>query len=252
MQLMSRVLNRIDAYGIYCRHRSLLSHYPKTLLRLGSNYGGWTVPGESIRPGAIAVCAGAGEDISFDVELNRRGMYVYIVDPTPRAKVHFERVSVALASSPDPDATGLPYDLNGVEPAHFHFVDKGLWCREEILKFYAPDNDAHVSHSVKNLGGTDKYFEAECVTLSNLCKTYDLPEVSIMKMDIEGAESEVIDDICNGDVFPSVLCVEFDEAAIRRSGSALSRLRQGINKLLACGYKLVKIDNFWNFTFSRI
>ena len=44
------------------------------------------VPVSAIVPDETAVCVGAGEDISFDIELNRRGMFVVCVDATPRAK----------------------------------------------------------------------------------------------------------------------------------------------------------------------
>jgi FkbM family methyltransferase len=35
---------------------------------------------------------GAGEDISFDVELNKKGLDVYCVDPTPRVTEHIAKV----------------------------------------------------------------------------------------------------------------------------------------------------------------
>src|SRR5262245_22754337 len=40
-----------------------------TLVRLGSAGCGWWVPADVVVPGAVAYCAGAGEDITFDLEL---------------------------------------------------------------------------------------------------------------------------------------------------------------------------------------
>ncbi len=46
-----------------------------TLVRLGSPGGGWWVPESVVRAGAVAYCAGAGEDVTFDLELHRRGRW---------------------------------------------------------------------------------------------------------------------------------------------------------------------------------
>lgn len=255
MSLISKVMNKISEIKIYNETRKLVSDSPSDLVHFGSSYGGWTVPSSCVRPGAVAICAGAGEDLSFDVELNRRGMDVYIVDPTPRAKTHYAQLSRALRDSASRPAAGIegetPYDLDGLDPDRFHFVDKGLWSRQEVLKFFVPDDEAHVSHSVKNLFKTKDYFEAECTTPKALCEALKLPRPDILKMDIEGAEHEVIDSMCADGFLPDVLCVEFDEARTNRDDLAIARLRDTIAELRVHGYRLVDISDFWNFTFTR-
>jgi hypothetical protein len=63
------------------------------LLRLGSDYGGWTFePSTDLQNSAIVSC-GLGEDASFDIEFaSRFGAKVIIVDPTPRAIRHFDEI----------------------------------------------------------------------------------------------------------------------------------------------------------------
>src|SRR5690606_25746429 len=55
--------------------------------KLGTRYGGWYVPSDLLNAQSICYCIGAGEDISFDIELiNRFDCHVYTFDPTPRAQ----------------------------------------------------------------------------------------------------------------------------------------------------------------------
>src|SRR6185436_1131907 len=59
--------------------------------KLGTAYGGWYVPVSLLSTNSICYCVGAGEDISFEVELiNQFNCNVYTFDPTPRARKHFE------------------------------------------------------------------------------------------------------------------------------------------------------------------
>lgn len=44
------------------------------LVRLGSDYGGWWVPAGDVKPDVVAYCAGAGEDITFDLALHVAGL----------------------------------------------------------------------------------------------------------------------------------------------------------------------------------
>ncbi|HEX4392055.1 MAG TPA: hypothetical protein VH084_11015 [Mycobacterium sp.] len=56
---------------------------PADLVRLGTDLCGWRLPEFILRPGAVAFCVGAGEDISFDLALRDREMRVVTIDPTP-------------------------------------------------------------------------------------------------------------------------------------------------------------------------
>ena len=139
------------------------------LERLGTPYGGWVVPVQLLHPGAVCVCAGAGEDVSFDVELAERfGCRVIVLDPTPRAIRHvrslFEatRCGGSMAINHRKDQI---YRLSEKGLRQMHFEEAGLWDRNETLRFYAPKNGEHVSHSALNLQGTDECFEARAFTL---------------------------------------------------------------------------------------
>src|ERR1043165_8034095 len=71
---------------------------PKELLRLGTAYGGWIIPTNCGLSGdSVCYSAGAGEDISFDCALVQRcHCQVRVIDPTPRAIQHFDKLEKAV------------------------------------------------------------------------------------------------------------------------------------------------------------
>lgn len=193
-------------------------------MRMGSDGAGWWVPSAAVRPGANAYCAGAGEDISFDLALCKAGMHVTTFDPTPRSISYVE-------------------PLAADEPL-LRFVPIGWWDGKAKLRFYAPRNAAHVSHSALNLQGTAAYFEAPVRSPRQLAEELEDEGITIIKMDIEGAESRVIQALVQDGPLPDVLCVEFDQPqALRVTVRAIRSLRK-------VGYQVIKIEH-WNFTFVR-
>jgi FkbM family methyltransferase len=195
---------------------------PTDLVRLGTDYGGWWLPESILRPGAVAYCAGAGDDISFDLALHDRGMRVVTIDPTPRA------VSHANAVAPKND--------------RFVFVPVGLWDTAEELRFYYPRDLTAVNYSVVNLQRTSEYFTAKAKTLRGLMDELGDNHIDVLKLDIEGAEHRVIESFIADGVRPVVVCVEFDQPDPLRS------VLRSIRLLQQSGYRLIRIEG-WNYTF---
>lgn len=209
--------------------RGFVSRRPTDrLIRLGSSYGGWWIPETAATSGSTIISAGVGEDTSFDEELLARGCDVWALDPTPRAIAHVDRRR---------DANALPTD-------RFTFLPIGLWSRDEVMRFYAPSDPSHVSHSILNLQGTGEWFEAECWSLIHLVEEIGVPAPTVLKLDIEGAELEVLRHLIGEAVRPTVLCVELD--------APLPELRtvRLLRDLRRVGYRAVHIEN-WNLLLVR-
>ncbi|HYK94614.1 MAG TPA: FkbM family methyltransferase [Candidatus Dormibacteraeota bacterium] len=195
------------------------------LEKIGTAYGGWIVPTALVQATWRCYDGGVGEDVSFDVGLIERfGCTVFAFDPTPRAIAYARQIEQQQPS--------------------FRFMPVGLWSSDTTLRFYAPRNPAHVSHSVVNLQGTHEWFEASCRTIPSLMRELDHPSIDLLKLDIEGAEHAVIASALDAGVRPTVLCFEIDQPV------GPIRFWRTIRRVRGHGYDLVAVDG-WNFTFVR-
>ena len=126
------------------------------LIRLGSEYGGWNIALTPSLSNSSAICCGAGEDISFDLELaSKFKSKVLIVDPTPRSKVHVQEVLRQLDNLNTNQSSELnkieeivSYDLKSISKDQLIYLNKAIWIKEEKVKFYMPPNINHVSYSI--------------------------------------------------------------------------------------------------------
>lgn len=222
------------------------------IARLGSAYGGWWVPKAILKRCGVALSAGAGEDISFDIDLARYKYRVLIVDPTPRATAHVEEVLKAIQNGDTHFASKrVSYDLDGILPEQITFWPVGLWSTDAELRFYRPRNTSHVSHSATNLQRTTEFFVAQCKCLKTIMDELRLDRVDIIKMDIEGAEAGIIDDMLSNGIFPEVVLVEFDCLRGHRPYQAYRVLRHYLRCLRHAGYSIIWREGY-NFTFWRL
>lgn len=194
------------------------------LVRIGSAYGGWWIPADLINSESICYAGGVGTDISFDLGLiNKFGCRVWGIDPTPRTIQWIDEQEL------DDRFQLLPVGLGG-EAGH--------------LKFYEPEDPDHISHSVKNLQRTTEYFTAQVQTIADTMKQLGHGRVDLLKLDIEGAEHDAIRRMLEDRIYPSVLCVEYDQP------EPLSWARATTKALRQHGYLLAKIEGL-NLTFVR-
>ena len=109
----------------------------------------------------------------------------------------------------------------------------------ETLRFYAPRNEAHVSHSAVNLQRTDRFFEAQVSTVRELAKKLDDTDIEIIKMDIEGAEYAVLSSLMDQGPLPSTLC------GVRPTGKHLQddrgRSRLAPTRILTAAHRRVEL-----------
>jgi FkbM family methyltransferase len=224
---------------------------PGKLETLDSHYGGWSIPPALIQPSAICYCVGCGEDVSFDAILaDRFDCNVWSYDPTPRATAHITelRKRTMAGQSMAIDGGSENYQVSAEALERWQFAPVGVWSKDEIVRFYAPANEDHVSHSIVNLQKTETYFEAECRTLSSLMAENKHTQIDLLKLDIEGAEYEVISSLVRDGIRPRILCVEFDEGPNKADPGARQRISTSIKDIRSMGYWLAYKNN-WDFTF---
>ncbi len=224
---------------------------------LGTKYGGWYLPVRcQLDENSIVYSVGVGEDISFDILLSEKyNCNIFLVDPTDRAKVHFNEV-INFFNSKDYKFTGnIQKDyykiINGTKPNldKFKYIDIALWSSETELKFYKQSNQDYVSQSLIENMFTDNYTIVKTTTLDNLMNKLNHNKIDLLKMDIEGAEIEVIKNMLENKIFPKYLLVEFDLKIKNKDNNDLTK--NIFNKLKSYGYIILKNDEL-NVTFEKI
>ena len=188
---------------------------------LGSAYGGYALPTELVK-GRAGLSFGAGEDISFEVSVARKlASTVHIYDPTPRAIEYCKRII-------------SEYDACGEGQLFIH--PYGVWSECKTERFYAPSDPAHVSHSILNMQHTSEYFVAECLSPREILNRLKLKEISFVKMNIEGAQYEVVNAMFNAHITPDVICITFDELHSPFDENATHRLRELVKRFYSESY----------------
>ncbi len=230
---------------------------------LGSNYGGWSFVEEEGINGCTIISAGLGEDASFDVEFaSKYNAKVIIVDPTPRAIKHFNNIHDSLGrdrSEPYSRGGNQPihaYDLSNVNEDNFQLIKKALWNNNENLKFYEPPNPKHVSYSAinfqSNYSKETNFIEVQAITLDQLLKdiNLDTTQLYLIKLDIEGAQFEVIKHFLSKGIFPKQILVELDELNVP-STESFKRVTETNFILGKYGYEMIKNDGNANFLYYK-
>jgi FkbM family methyltransferase len=156
--------------------------------RIGSTGSGWVIKTSEINTDSIVYSAGVGKDISFETELVERfGCRVELFDPSPTG------VATAQAILPQSDRIT------------FHAVAWAGKTGELVLG--VPFNPAEGSFTVANTGSES--ITVPCTRVSDWMKKQGHSRLDILKMDIEGSEYEVVQDILNNNLDIGLLCCEF-------------------------------------------
>lgn len=237
-----------------------VTKHTQKLARLGTDYGGWVFVDDQTLTRSVIVSCGLGEDASFDVEFAARyEADVIMVDPTPRAIEHYKGIAsrIGQPSTAQYSSTGAQpvaaYDLSKVASTQLRLCEKALWNQSTRLRFYAPRNPHHVSHSIVNYQNDysteTAYIDVEATTVAELLSAYGIEQLQLIKLDIEGAEVEVLTDMLGNNIRPNQVLVEYDELAVR-SPKAEARVRSTHQLLLDSGYSLVHREGK-NFTYLR-
>jgi FkbM family methyltransferase len=212
------------------------------LVRIGTDYGGWYCDRSLLIPGATAMCCGAGEDVSFDVALNAKwGMQIVCVDPTPRSVRH---VMSLLAASREGrpaliEAGPLYYEMTGFREEYFTFVERAVWSEDGTLDLFAPKDPAHVSYSAVNLQHTADTIQVRSSSVDSIMKELKIARLTLLKLDIEGAEYEVLRAMLVAGIRPDQLLVEFDQVNQPLSPLFWLELVRTLWALRKAGYCLV-------------
>lgn len=179
---------------------------------MGTAYGGYEMPDPMcfLNPGDVYYGFGVGEDMSYDlVMLAKYNLTVRLFDPTPRAVEHVEAVKMAIHSGEKPPAAGSTYKYKGrdheisgnfpaqgffenaiglgIDPRRIFYRPWALSTEDGSMQFTPPSTG--ISH---RLGDGKGAFRVTARSFPSIMAEFKDQKVSILKMDIEGHEVNVI------------------------------------------------------------
>ena len=186
--------------------------------------GGWWFTPKGLGPDSVVYSLGVGDDIEFDISLiDKYGVRVHAFDPTP--------------SSIDM--------LDGRDlPQQFEFHPWAVTATDGSLTFYPRlKKDGTKSDVMYTMIAEDETredaIEVPAYSLSTISEKLGHQQIDLMKMDIEGAEYEVLDGLLASPVKPTQLLVEFHH---RFPGIGLEKTADVIERLRVDGYKVFAIS----------
>lgn len=202
--------------------------YPKpspTFKRFGSEFGGWWLETAGLGPHSNIISAGVGEDVTFDLALIEQfGCSILALDPTPKA--------VAYAAT-----------LSHI--ADFQFQPYGLAAEDGEITLAPPQNPNYASYWLISQHTSTETFRFPVKSLQTVMGELGWSVIDLLKLDIEGSEYDVIDNLVTAKIPVRQLCVEFHDTLAVQLGHSTAR---SIGRLENYGLKLVFVE-YDNHTF---
>lgn len=192
-------------------------------LTFGNRYAAWTFCPDHLNEHSVIYSFGVGEDISFDLKLMEQyHLNIHAFDPSPRSIDWVKR-----------------QNFN----KEFHFYPFGLAGEDGSILFSEPAEPG--IHSLKMTDSSqgekagEKAHRLPVHRLPTIVKKLGHERIDILKMDIEGAEYEVIDDIISSQVPISQVLIEFHH---RFETIGIGMTKQAISRLNKAGYRIFHVS----------
>ena len=197
----------------------------ENIIKCGNDYGGFLVATDILdkinkKRNLIVYSFGIGEDLSFSKDvLKRWNCDIYAFDPTPKA-VQYVKQS------------------NLVKSEGFHFYEWGISDQNGTGKFHLPKEEIYVPKNlvgysdvqevsgsiIQHEGVEGEIIDVELKTLKTIMRCLNHETIDLLKMDIEGAEFAVIDEILNSGIVFKELCVEIHNRLIKKDDKKIKRV----------------------------
>jgi FkbM family methyltransferase len=202
-------------------------YYKKQVSRpikwFGNKHAGFFVVPGLLNKESIVYSFGVGEDISFDEQLIAAfGCTVYGFDPTPKSIKFIEE------KGPIKNYTFLPFGIADVDG---------------VKRFFLPENPAYVSGTFLEKKTEDDAGDNSLVVpvkkFSTIVKALGHNKIDVLKLDIEGSEYSILDDIFDSKVQIGQILIEFHH---RFQGVGIDMTHAAISKINKNGFFIAGIS----------
>lgn len=186
--------------------------------------GGWWFSPENFNKDSIVYSLGVGDEIDFDLAIiEQYGVEVFAFDPTPSSIDMLDESKL---------------------PERFHFRPWAVTATDGSLQFYPRlKKDGTKSDVMFTMipeeETKDDVIEVPAYSLSTITSKLGHDRIDVLKMDIEGAEYEVLDGLLESPVKPTQLLVEFHHRFVE---NGLERTYDIIDRLRDAGYQVFAIS----------
>ena len=198
---------------------------------LGDNDGAWTIVMDGIKSESVILSAGVGHNISFELELiDKTNACIHVFDPSPTGLKTMKKLG----------------HKRGME--NIIFIPKAISGLSGNIFLESPDIATEGSWKATTGGNTESTIEIESVSVSDYCRNNDISHIDLLKIDIEGAEYDVIDNIISENLSIKQICLEFHCKAQIGIRQTYFDLFWYVCKLFLHGYRiahLTKSDFTW-------
>jgi len=186
-----------------------------------------------IGKGDIVIDVGCADDADFSQHMMAaHGVTAWGIDPTRKHAAALSRLSA--------------------ESEHFHYEPVAVASRSGSLTFYESDENVSgslLSDHVNVIHDSGNDYEVEALDLRDLASRVGADRIAILKLDLEGAEYEVLEEAS------AVTLEPFEQIFVEFHHHAVSRYRQRdtwrvVDRLKALGFDSFSLDDH-NFLFYR-
>ena len=221
MKGLRRSYRHIKRFALALRGQELWQgvQHRVSKVSLGNEGACWCVSPEGISESSVVYSVGVGEDISFDLDLIQRyRLRVHAFDPTPRS---------------------IGWVQSQVLPEEFVFHSYGVAGFDGTCLFSPASDPAYVSHTLLPRSTPWPAVELPVYRLATIMKMLGNTAIDVLKMDIEGAEYEVLFDLLASGIRPRQILVEFHH---RWPELGVGRTRRAVRELNQAGYWIFNVS----------
>jgi FkbM family methyltransferase len=191
---------------------------------------GWTVCPVGISSDSVVYSFGIGDNINFDLFLIEKfGVDVHAFDPTPMTAEWLARQTL---------------------PAKFRYHAVALSNRDGVADFFAPVEGRKCHTLQERVPGQASTAQVPVRRLKTIMTELGHDRIDILKIDIEGAEYDVIDDLIRERIPVKQLLIEFHH---RFPTIGVKKTKDAIRMLKEAGYRIFWVSRTCNeYAFMNI
>jgi len=195
--------------------------YDEKLLRVGN----YKIFPNNISKDSIIYSCGIAKDISFDEAISKKfNCDVFMFDPTEESKKF----------------------MATVENPKLKFFNIGIWKFNGDIKFYYHAKNSNLSAT--NLLKSENFFTLPCKSIDKLMTEHNQNRIDVLKMDIEGASFDILNDLFDKSIYPIQIVAELERPFFIFNSNIydlylyLYKRRKLHKRLKILGYEVVELD----------